>query len=255
MKLATGVDNNEVLAKEYYDLGLVRPTSKSVEGQRIEIRNKLIVNNYNFILRCAWDQNTYHSFELSDLLNIGVSGFILGIDKFKPNKGFKLLTYCQWTVFQVINHAVRGKDSLIRIPVSRIKEVQLHEYEPTDARNEIKEKNHKIYAMASLDRPQINSDGDDCTLGEMIPDKRRGVEVTLDTEIDRAIINEAMEDYLTPEQSDVLNRLFGLNGFLRQTQNEVGKTMGLTESRINQIARKSFLILKDRAGDKLKCLY
>ncbi len=55
--------------------------------------------------------------EDQDLVSEGVIGLIRGIEKFNPERGFKLSTYATWWIRQAVSRAVADTASTIRVPV------------------------------------------------------------------------------------------------------------------------------------------
>ena len=61
---------------------------------------------------------------LSDLIEEGNLGLMHAIDKFEPERGFRLSTYATWWIRQSVERAVINQGRVIRLPVHVVRELQ-----------------------------------------------------------------------------------------------------------------------------------
>ena len=78
-------------------------------------RELLINHNIRLIISIA-KRYQHRGLPLPDLVVEGVFGLITAIEKFKPQKGFRLVTYATWWIEQSIGRALADKSRMIRIP-------------------------------------------------------------------------------------------------------------------------------------------
>lgn len=50
----------------------------------------------------------------SDLVAIGMGGLLKGIERFKPEKGFRLSTYVTWWIRSLLGRATQEQSAIIR---------------------------------------------------------------------------------------------------------------------------------------------
>lgn len=65
-----------------------------------EARNLLIQHNVRLVISMAKNYR-WSGVELQDLIQEGILGLVRAIDRFEPNRGFKLSTYAHWWIRQV----------------------------------------------------------------------------------------------------------------------------------------------------------
>jgi RNA polymerase primary sigma factor len=78
-------------------------------------RRTLIQANLRLVVSVA-KQFRDRGFPLIDLIQEGNIGLIIAVDKFAPEKGFKLSTYATWWIRQAISRSIADKASMIRVP-------------------------------------------------------------------------------------------------------------------------------------------
>lgn len=227
-------------------------------------RKKMIVSNLRLVVKIA--RHYYNrGLEFSDLIEEGNLGLLRAVDKFDPERGFRFSTYATWWIRQTIERAIMNQTRTIRLPIHVLRELNLY---LSTARELIKTQNHEpTYHeiaealdksiddvkrmmelnehMISLDMQVSNENSTSKPLVEALPDKNA---------LDPADIlaNERLHDSLqkclhelTDKQREVLCRRFGLEGYERQTLEEVGQAVGLTRERVRQIQMHALKTLRE----------
>jgi RNA polymerase primary sigma factor len=76
---------------------------------------KLLKHNLRLIVNQA-KKSVGRGLALEDLVQEGMMGFMKGLGKFDPSRGFKVSTYTTWWIRQGITRAIENKAKMIRIP-------------------------------------------------------------------------------------------------------------------------------------------
>ncbi|CAI5488080.1 unnamed protein product [Closterium sp. Naga37s-1] len=79
-------------------------------------RHKLLATNLRLVVSVA-KKYLRCGVELSDLVAAGTMGLSKGVEKFDPNRGYKLSTYVHWWIRQAVTRAVADHSRTIRLPV------------------------------------------------------------------------------------------------------------------------------------------
>lgn len=93
-----------------------RKTLKQVTAEGEAARRRMILANLRLVVRCARNYNN-RGMEFEDLIQEGNLGLMKGIDRYDPEKGFKLSTYIYWWIRQSVTRGLADKSNLIRLPV------------------------------------------------------------------------------------------------------------------------------------------
>lgn len=86
-------EEEQVLLGEYFDPD-VPPVRKKL------VRDRLINANLRYVFKKAKRYAKGNSDQLEELIAVGNEGLIVGLDKFDPQSGVRLLTYSGWWVMQ-----------------------------------------------------------------------------------------------------------------------------------------------------------
>jgi RNA polymerase sigma factor for flagellar operon FliA len=202
------------------------------------------------------------SVTVDDLISAGIMGLLDAIDKFDPGKEVKFKTYAEFRIRGAILDELRSMDWIPRSIRRKVREIE----------------QAIIAAERKLSRPAEDSEiagqmGVDLDTYYEILDKARGIDLlsfdeyvdshTDDFEskksfknlmrgdydpVDHVIIQERKEIVANgikalPEKEQMVVSLYYYNGL---TLKEIGKVMGLTESRISQIHTKAIMKLRTR---------
>ena len=241
--------------------------------------DELVRRNLRFVVSVAKQYATAQN-PLEDLVNEGNIGLIIAAEKFKPEMGFKFISYAVWWVRKIIMEHLSKHGRLVRLPANKINSLskldkQINELEQRLGRNvciqeiieefgsdmdfdgktsEKKFKNEYMlldmlndYSMDSLDRDMNGDEGKGTTLAETISDGSifKSAEQELITNDVKKQLNEVL-DILKPRDRQVMIGLYGLDGNLPRTLNDIGEEIGVTREMVRQIRQKSLGLLKKK---------
>ena len=226
-------------------------------------RQKLIEKNLKLVVSVAKKYRGY-GLPFEDLIQEGNIGLMKGVEKFDPERGFRLSTYVTWWIRQAVQRAVADKSRTIRVPVhagEKFRKVvrtqnELHAEhgrEPTDEEvaerlgwgvDGVREAKEAVPDATSLDKPLTSEEGAS-SLGDLIEDER-----TSDTpglvirELEGAWLGEGVVG-LPPRHRHVLVRRYGLDRREPATLAELSGELKMSRERVRQLQRQAELMLKN----------
>lgn len=199
--------------------------------------------------------------EQADLASFGVFGLIDAIEKFDPERGFKFETYAIARIKGAILDELRSIDWVPRSVRSKARKLEQamakleaeHSRSATDAELAeemgITEKQLRtmlsqisFVGVAALDEMlSVGDQGEGISLGDTVADQRAGPTDAFEVEEMRQILAASINRM--PEREKIVLTLYYYEGL---TLAEIGRVLGVTESRVCQIHTKAVLHLRSK---------
>ena len=248
-------------AEEEYSLAM-----KKQEGDEYA-KQRLIEANLRLVVSIA-KRYTGRGMSFLDLVQEGNLGLIKGVEKFDPEKGFKLSTYATWWIRQSVTRALADQARTIRVPVHMVETINKMSkmqrkltlelgYEPSvkelaEHLDMTEEKVQEIMQIArepaSLETPI--GEEDDSNLGDFVADANvLSPEGNVESVMLREHIDSLLDDLKERERQVIVLR-FGLEDGHPRTLEEVGKEFNVTRERIRQIEAKALRKLRNPIRSK-----
>ena len=199
----------------------------------------------------------------SDLVSYGMFGLIDAIDKFEPDRGFKFETYAISRIKGAILDELRAIDWVPRSVRSKVRQIERayaklearHHRPPSDEElaGELRWTDEQLQqaltqistvGLAALDEIlSVGGDrGEAITLGDTIADtSAHGPMGAFEISETRQMLAQAINGL--PEREKIVLTLYYYESMTLQ---EIGRVLGVTESRVCQIHTKAVLHLRSR---------
>ena len=197
----------EPLSKEAEEFYLVMASDGDLMA-----RDKLIEHNLRLVVFLAKKyENT--NVDLEDLVSIGTIGLIKGIKTYSLDKNIKLATYASRCIDNEILMYLR------------------------------KNKNKKS-EISFEDSLSYDGEGNELHLEDVLGTAPNVVTKPLEDEYNRKIMIDEIER-LSPRDKEIMVLRYGLGGFDEMTQKDVADLLGISQSYISRIEKKTIRRLKN----------
>lgn len=224
LKKLLKIENNSY---NYFPLNLPEPLKeeeerkllKQVENHDLEARNKLIEHNLRLVVFISKKFETSKVL-LEDLISIGSMGLIKGIETFKSDKNIKLATYCS-----------RCIENEILMFLRKISKQKLE--------------------ISLDDTLNVDADGNELILADVLGTEENVIFDDVIKKEKHKIMYEALGK-LSKREREILTLRFGLYHQKEMTQKEVADYLGISQSYISRLEKKTIDKLKGIMTEKLE---
>lgn len=241
--------------------------AKKMKNGDAKARESLINSNLKFIVTCA-KKYQGQGVPLMDLIQAGIYGLILSLDKYDPDKGYKVISFAVWYIRREIIRALCNYGRTIRYPVTYISKITKVKkaYENFVENNGRDPSDEELINLTNLTQKQYKStivnksycqsldtiitDDNKLTLEDIIPDESNSSYDPFAKEY----IEKSINLILNERERFVINNYYGLNGYSEKTIKEIAQELGLGEERVRQIRKNSIIKLKKRKEKSFKTL-
>ena len=192
---------------------LIALVDKNVAMSKEQAKKQLIEHNLRLVVYLAKKfENTGVCVE--DLISIGTSGLIKGINTFNPEKKIKLATYASRCIENEILMYLR--------------------------------RNNRVKLEVSFDEPlNTDWDGNELLLSDILGTDEDVIYKDLETEVEISLLKKAMLS-LNERERQIIELRFGVNRVENKelTQKEVADILGISQSYISRLEKKIMARLK-----------
>ena len=180
------------------------------EHNDISAKSELIEHNLRLVMYIA-KRFENKKLDMQDLVSVGYIGLIKAVDSYKPDKNIKLATYA-----------------------SRCIENEILMY--------LRKANKSINDLSLDDTLSSDDEGNNLTLGEIIPDSKIVYE-EIELKDQKSYLIQSISK-LNDREKLIMSMRYGLNGHKELTQKEVADYMNISQSYISRLEKKILHKLK-----------
>jgi RNA polymerase primary sigma factor len=223
----------------------------------VSLKSRIVELNYSLVVGRAVSYTRTRSLGFADLVQQGVLGMLVAIDKYDPYKGFQFSTYATWWIRQHITREIADKSRTVRMPVHVVEKLNkvLQALREHEQKHETRPSFEVLADYVEFDNSEVEqllgwgvlSEQLDRDVHDRIPTRiieepsypaTSDPAEILEGVLDGALIAKLMES-LQQRERKVISMRFGLDDGRYKTLEEIGQHMRLTRERIRQIERKA----------------
>ena len=244
------------------------------ETKSARYADRLVEANLRFVIKVALDYKNY-GFPLMDLVQEGNMGLLKAVQRFDPNRGFRLISYGVWWIRAHIQEYILKNWSLVKIGTTQLQRRLFNNLQSTQKRlarlvqsdsetertellakevggtvRDVLEMQQRLSNRdASLDAPTGTGDNDGYTLLDRLPlDKGR-------TDVESAVADEELRGILSDHLADAVSELADREKTIvmqrhlneePRTLKELGEHFGVSKERIRQLEERAMRQLRDK---------
>ena len=239
----------------------------------VKAAEQLIRANLRYVVKIAMDYAGY-GLPMEDIIQEGTIGLMIGVKKFNPHKGYRLMTYASWWVKAMINQHILSFRSVVKAGTSSLQKRLFYGQnrmlsEKNLAGKSLAEKSLFLSTMLDADSDKIEeiisrfshgdlslnnliNDGSETSFLDCIQDTQNDspedrVIETIHSDNLKTSVESAISK-LTPREQDIVRRRLMTDDPV--TLEALGKQYAISKERVRQIEEKCKLRLKVELADQ-----
>lgn len=250
------IGDNLLTAQEEIELA-----QKMRKGDK-QAREKLILSNYRLVEYIAKNY-TDRGVEKEDLVQSGQIGLINAVEKFNPDRGYRLSTLATWWIKKEIAKSIHKNGRLIRIPEyfkekcdkiekAKLEYMKINGEEPSVevlakiTGESVESVNQYItLSMRVVSIYDILKDSDD-EFCKWLKDDGDSPEEVLEKENLYDCLKKSLEE-LDQRERRVIELRYGLDGEKPKTQQEIGEILNTSRQNVRKLEEKALKKLRNKA--------
>ena len=193
---------------------------KALERGEARAKQQLVEHNLRLVVYIARRfENT--GTNLEDLISIGTIGLIKAVGTYRLDRKIKLATYASRCIEN---------------------EILMHIRKTANQKTEV-----------SLDEPiNMDCDGNELLLSDILGTEEDMILRPLEDDVDLCVLRQALQS-LPEREREIIQMRFGLEGRREQTQKEVAKFLGISQSYISRLEKRIMLRLRKEFLRQTNC--
>lgn len=235
----------------------------SAEEEKVATWDELVRRNLLFVVKVAKEMSV--PLPLSDRVQEGNLGLIEAARRYKPEMGYRFITYAVWWIRRYIKTAADNART-VRQPMNALKSYSEMERTTMQMAQEsgempsvwdVAEATGKSAAQAvralqaarfplSLDYAQREEGGNTWTWLDTLADNAPAVDEQMEEASMRDALELAMEEALDNRERHIIRRYYGTDGDECETLQEIATRLRLSKERVRQIKANAEHLLRRR---------
>lgn len=221
-----------------------RPTTTLARKE--ELKTAIIKSNLRFVLKLAKDYKKNTGMPINDFYSEGKLGLLEAFNKYDYKLGVKFGSFAVWEIRRHMDIVVQNSD-LVHVPVRMRKRVlkAKKKGESLDNVTYAGLAENAVSSPVSLDQP-VSSDNDRqmTTVGDTVASEER-TDANHEAEMLRNSIFSLMSDTLSPEENNLLRRIYGFDGY-EDTVAEIAAEKEISKELIRRAKNAALAKLRKR---------